>query len=305
MKKVSIITVNYNQPEATEALLHSISRVNSYTPVEIIVVDNGSRTNPIPVWQAAFSEVSFIRSDVNLGFAGGNNIGIKAASGDYLFFVNNDTEFTPGLIDELADTLDSNPNVGIVSPKIRYYDKPDTLQYAGFTKMNYYTARNACIGQFEKDNGQYDYDTGETGFAHGAAMMMRRDALEKAGWMPEVYFLYYEEMDWCERVRKAGYTIWVNTHAVIYHKESLSVGRKTALKEYFMNRNRLLFVRRNCPPIAQLAFWPYFIFIVATRNVFNYITHKEWKFIPLFFKAVYWNIKNDTNCSEPGFTINN
>ncbi|MFY7651218.1 MAG: glycosyltransferase family 2 protein, partial [Chitinophagaceae bacterium] len=236
MKKVSIITVNYNQPKVTEDLLHSIDRHNTYANIEIIVVDNASVENPVPKWQQNYPAIQFIRSEKNLGFAGGNNLGINAATGDYLFLVNNDTEFTPNLIEDILKVFDEEPSIGIVCPKIRYFQQPDTIQYVGFTPMNYYTCQNKCIGQFEKDTGQYDIASGPTGFAHGAAMMISRTAIEKAGLMYENYFLYYEEGDWCDRVKKAGFTIWVNTKALIYHKESVSVGQKSALKEYFMNR---------------------------------------------------------------------
>jgi GT2 family glycosyltransferase len=304
MKKVSIITVNYNQPAITEALLNSITQHNAYGALEVIVVDNGSTPNPVPEWKEKYPKTSFIRSDINLGFAGGNNVGITAATGDYLFLVNNDTEFTTGLVERLAATLDENPLVGIVSPKIRYYHQPDTLQYAGFTKMNYYTARNSCVGQFEKDNGQYDHVVGETGFIHGAAMMVRREAIDKAGVMPENYFLYYEEMDWCERIKRAGYSVWVDMKALIYHKESVSVGSKSPLKEYFMNRNRILFVRRNSPLSARIAFWPYYLFCVVSRNMLSYARNRQWTFIPVLWKAVFWNIKNNVNSPKLGYTIN-
>ncbi len=185
MNSVSVITVNFNHSYVTEALLDSIFSKNTYAPLDIIVVDNGSEENPIPAWRIKYPNVKFIRSEKNLGFAGGNNLGIKEAKGDYLFFVNNDTEFTEGLAAQLAGTLDAHPEAGMVSPKIRYYDQPAVLQYAGFTKMNYYTARNNCIGQFEQDKGQYDNLTGETGYIHGAAMMVRSYAIKKAGMMPE------------------------------------------------------------------------------------------------------------------------
>jgi GT2 family glycosyltransferase len=303
MKKVSIITVNYNQPEVTEALLASIFSLESRASFEIIVVDNASRENHVSRWMDKYPGVKFIRSEVNLGFAGGNNRGIAEATGEYFFLVNNDTEFTPGLMDRLVHTLDSNAHVGIVSPKIRYYDQPDTLQYAGFTPMNYYTARNSCIGQYEKDHGQHDHLTGETGFIHGAAMMVRKDVVEKVGGMPENYFLYYEEMDWCERIRKSGYAVWVDMQALIYHKESVSVGGKSSLKEYFMNRNRILFVRRNSHPVARLTFWPYFLFLVVSRNMVGYVKEKQWSFVPVLLKAVLWNLTNKVNSSKLGYSI--
>ena len=304
MKSVSVITVNFNQGLVTEALLASILATNTYSPLEIIVVDNGSANNPVPAWQVKYPGIKFIRSEVNLGFAGGNNLGIKQAGGDYLFFVNNDTEFTEGLVATLAATLGQHQEVGMVSPKIKYFSEPYMLQYAGFTPMNYYTARNKCIGQFETDKGQYDNLTGETGYIHGAAMMLRREAVIKAGYMPENYFLYYEEMDWCEQVKRAKYTIWVNMQALIYHKESVSVGTKSALKEYFMNRNRLLFIRRNCSFATICFFWIYFLAVVMPRNILTYLKNKEYKFIPVLLRAIWWNVTHNKKSTSLGYPIN-
>lgn len=305
MKLVSVITVNFNNTQVTEALLNSIAEKNTYQAIEIIVVDNGSDVNPISQWMKKYPYARFVRSEKNLGFAGGNNLGVKEASGEYLFFVNNDTEFTPGLVEELVHTLDIHPEIGIISPGIKYFDQPEIIQYAGFSRMNYYTARTSCIGQFEKDNGQYDHLTGETGFIHGAAMMVRKEAIDKAGLMYENYFLYYEEMDWCERIRQQGFKVWVDMQATIYHKESMTVGSTSALKEYFMNRNRILFIRRNCPLSVRAVFWPYFIFVVTPRNIIGYMAHKQMKFIKVLFRAIAWNMTNNTESKVLGFNVKN
>ncbi len=304
MNSVSIITVNFNQSFVTEELLSSISTTNTYPNIEIIVVDNGSKTNDIPEWQIKYPGIKFIRSEINLGFAGGNNLGIQQATGEYLFFVNNDTEFTPGLIATLANTLDYFPQIGMISPKIMYFDKPDMIQYAGYTPMNYYTCRNHCIGQFEIDKGQYDNITAPTGYIHGAAMMVRREAIEKAGLMAENFFLYYEEFDWCDRIKKAGYEVWADTLAKIYHKESISVGKVSGLKEYFMNRNRILFIRRNAPVQARLFFCVYFVCMVTPRNMLSYITKGYKGFTTLLLKAIWWNITQPTNSKKLGYPIN-
>jgi len=304
MNSVSIITVNFNQSLVTEQLLSSIELTNTYPNIEIIVVDNGSKINSVPEWKVKYPGIKFIRSDVNLGFAGGNNLGVKEATGDYIFFVNNDTEFTDGLVQTLADVLDKYAEVGMVSPKIRYFDQPDTLQYVGFTPINYYTCRNYCIGQFEKDNGQYDNITGPTGYAHGAAMMVKRGAIDKAGLMAENFFLYYEEMDWCDHIKKSGYEVWVDTNALIYHKESVSVGKASGLKEYFMNRNRILFIRRNAPLHARLFFYVYFVCVVSPRNVLVYIKKGHKGFTRLLFKAIWWNITNNINSNKLGYPLN-
>jgi GT2 family glycosyltransferase len=301
MHQVSLITVNYNQAQVTEQLLASIAEANTYAAMELIVVDNASKLNPVPAWQQQYPGVTFIRSESNLGFAGGNNLGIGAAKGDYLFFVNNDTEFTPGLIEALVAVLDQHPGVGMVSPKIRYFDQPRVLQYAGFTPMNYYTMRNKCIGQFEEDRGQYDHLTGPTGYIHGAAMMVRRAAMDKAGLMAENFFLYYEEMDWNDHIKRAGYEIWLEPRALIYHKESVSVGRVSGLKEYFMNRNRILFIRRNAPSaFTVLVFYVYFLLVVTPRNLLNYLRQGHQGFAGLLFKAIKWNLTNSKTSTDLG-----
>ncbi|MDO8996958.1 MAG: glycosyltransferase family 2 protein [Sediminibacterium sp.] len=301
MKRVSIITVNFNHSYVTDELLNSIRDKNNYANIEIIVVDNGSTVNPVPEWQIKYPEAIFIRSEINLGFAGGNNLGLAAATGDYLFFVNNDTEFTEGLIEILLNTLNSHPSIGVISPKLLYYDQPTMLQYAGYTPMNYITARNSCIGQFETDQGQYDQLVGPTGFAHGAAMMVTRRAIEKAGPMAENFFLYYEELDWADRIRHNGFEVWVNMKATIFHKESVSVGKKSALKEYYMNRNRILFIRRNAPFVKAILFYIYFLLVVTPRNVISYIKEKNYSFIKQLFRAIWWNLSNGINSSHLGY----
>lgn len=303
MKMVSIITVNFGQPEVTEALLTSIVATTPLTDIEIIIVDNGSQHNPVPAWKVKYPDFIFIRSDVNLGFAGGNNLGIAQAKGDYLFLVNNDTEFTPGLTETLVKALDDNEKIGMVSPKIRYFDQPDMLQYMGYTPMNYVTARNSCIGQFEIDKGQYDDLTGETGYAHGAAMMVKKECIEKAGLMAENFFLYYEELDWCDHIKKAGYQIWLITGALIYHKESVSVGKNSALKEFFMNRNRILFIRRNASFANRILFYIYFTALVAPRNVLNYIKAGHRDYIKWLLKAIWWNVTEKTTSKKLGYPI--
>lgn len=303
MKRVSIITVNYNQPQVTEALLASIAACASADSIETIVVDNGSTVDHTGSWKIAYPGIMFIRSAINLGFAGGNNLGIRAASGNYVFLVNNDTEFTPGLVETLAATLDEHPQTAVVSPKIHYFTEPGIIQYAGFTPMNFYTARNHCIGQFEKDEGQYDQASGPTGFAHGAAMMVRGSAIDKAGLMAENFFLYYEEMDWCERLKRKGFTIEVNTRALIYHKESVSVGKKSLLKEYFMNRNRLLFIRRNGTAVQRIVCWIYFLLVVTPRNILSYRKEKQKGFTGALLKAIRWNITHTTGSDELGWPV--
>lgn len=270
---VSIITVNYRQAAVTCALLDSIF-TNSYKNVEVIVVDNGSQSDETPIFQKHYPSVKILISTENLGFAGGNNLGISEAKGDFLFFVNNDTVFTEGLVEGLMARL-KDDKIGAVSPKICYFSTPTIIQYAGFTEIDTLTGRNETIGKNETDKGQHD-TARPTPYAHGAAMMVRKEAITKAGMMPEQFFLYYEELDWCCRIRHVGFTIWYEPSAVIYHKESASVGKLSPLKIYYQNRNRLLFMKRNTQSKRHLSlFLTYFYTITYPIKSLSFLFKKD------------------------------
>ena len=303
MNLVSIITVNYNQSHITDEFLDAFYNTNNYLQYELIVVDNGSLINPVPEWVIKYPAVQFIRSEFNLGFAAGNNVGIEKAKGDFLFLVNNDTEFTPGLIQSLLDTLQEHPKTAMVSPKIRYFQNKSIIQYAGYSEMNYYTARNNCIGQFETDIGQYDTGSQITGFGHGAAIMVTKMAIESVGLMRENYFLYFEELDWAARMKKQGFEIRINFQALIYHKESMSVGANSALKAYFMNRNRILFIRQNATISQKVIFYFHFVFIVMPRNIIKYLIDKQAGFILVLFRAFLWNFTHSKNSKDLGYKL--
>src|SRR5688500_15867132 len=149
---VTIITINYNQLELTCQLLDSLRKV-TYPAVEVIVVDNHSTINPTAVISKKYPEVKLIVSNENLGFAGGNNLGIQASNGDYLLFLNNDTEVDPGFLEPLVALFESNEVAGAASSKILYHNSNGTIQYAGSTRIDPFTGRSRRIGYMEKDLG--------------------------------------------------------------------------------------------------------------------------------------------------------
>lgn len=287
---VSIITVNFNQSDLTAALILSLSH-DPYENTEIIVVDNGSKKEDASALKKRFEHIVFVKSDVNLGFAGGNNLGIKAAKGKYLFFVNNDTEFTAQTIGPLVKLLEENPKIGIVSPKIIYYNSSNIIQYAGSAGMNSWTGRSKTIGQGELDEGRYDV-LRPTPIIDGAAMMVPKCVIEKVGDMPELFFLYYEELDWCEQIKRAGYLAYYNGNATIYHKESMSVGKHSVMKTYYMNRNRLLFIRRNYVGLKKLSGMLVFLLFAIPKRIVKLLQSGDWQHIKALFKGLTWNLKN-------------
>ena len=265
---LSIITINFNGVKDTCALLDSIPFGSC--PLEVIVVDNASRQDEVSVIAARYPQVRVVRSEQNLGFAGGNNLGIRAARGKYLYFVNNDTEFRGEWnIEKLIARLESSPSIGMVCPKIRFAWGKSPIQFAGYTPLTPVTMRNRALGYNEDDKGQHD-SAHATPYAHGAAMMLKREVIEKAGMMPECYFLYYEELDWSCMIRRAGYEIWYEPASTIYHKESQTTGQASPLRTYYISRNRLLFVSRNGSGLYKYLSYCYLTFVVALRDIAMY-----------------------------------
>ena len=265
--ELSIITVNYNGLKDTCALIDSITFNED---MEVIVVDNGSTENIASFLQERYPNVKVICSEKNLGFAGGNNLGMKAAKGKYLYLINNDTIFKNFNPQVLIRRFESSPKIGMVCPKIRFAWGNNPIQYAGYTPLSPITIRNQAIGYGEEDKGQYD-TSHQTPYAHGAAMMLKREVIDKVGLMPECYFLYYEELDWSMMITRAGYEIWYEPASNIYHKESQSTGQNSPLRTYFITRNRLLLVKRNFTGIKKYLAYTYLQMIVATRDIIKYL----------------------------------
>jgi GT2 family glycosyltransferase len=285
---VSIITINYNQAKYTLELLESLTR-SGYKNLEVIVVDNGSVEIPEHLIKGRFPETQVIVSATNLGFAGGNNLGISQAKGKYLFFLNNDCEIVENTIGPLVRLFETTADAGIASPKILYFDSPDTIQYVGCSGINPYTGRNFREGFREKDRGQYD-QLRTTDLAHGAAMMVPRSIIEKVGVMPEVFFLYYEELDWCESIKKAGYQIYVVPESKVYHKESMSIGKGSTLKTYYMTRNRLLFMRRHTEGVKKFSWMLFFLLFSIPKNSIAFLVRNDTGHLKAFWKGFFWNL---------------
>lgn len=264
--EVSIITINYNGLEDTCALIESIPFNED---MEVIVVDNASKNLEAITIAQRYPKVKVIKSDRNLGFAGGNNLGIQAAQGKYLFLINNDTIFKEFNIQVLINRFETSPNIGIVCPKIRFAWGTKLIQFTGYTPLSKITVRNHAIGFGEEDNDQYD-SAHPTPYAHGAAMLIRRDAIDKVGHMPECFFLYYEELDWSMMFTRAGYQIWYEPKFTIYHKESQTTGQNSTLRTYYITRNRLLLVKRNPKEFIFILAYIYLFCIVAIRDILKY-----------------------------------
>lgn len=273
LTEVSVITVNYNGYEDTCQMIESLERYA--LGCEVVVVDNASRRDEAGMLKERYPWIVAVRSEENLGFAGGNNLGYAHAKGKYIYLLNNDTVIEESGFEHLVRRLESSPRIGAVSPKIKFEFAPRHIQFAGYTPLSRVTLRNSLIG-FDAPDGE-QYDTARiTPYAHGAAMMLKREVIEKAGLMPELYFLYYEELDWSERIKGAGYEIYYEPLCTVYHKESRSTGQQSPLRVMYLTRNRMLFAWRNLKGADRYMSLLYQVCVAQTKSHIGFWIRGKW-----------------------------
>jgi GT2 family glycosyltransferase len=293
---VSIITLNYNGEKVTRELLESLRKV-TYPNMEVIVVDNASKENPDLI-KEKFPEIVLVKMEKNEGFTGGNNAGIKVAKGKYFLMLNNDTEVHPDFLQPLVEKMESDSKIGAVSPKLIFYGTDGIIQYAGSSIINPYTGRSSFVGNKQKDEGQFNCCV-PTNFAHGAAMMMSRKVIEETGMLADLFFIYYEELDLGERIKNAGYEIWYVGSSEVYHKESMTMGKESPMKTYYMTRNRLLFLRRNVKGLKLLTGLLFFTFASLPKNTLKYLMKRKFDLLKAFYKGYFWNFQNHKIFDNP------
>lgn len=284
--KLSFITVNYNGLEDTLAFLARIENITFSFSYEVIVIDNGSRQDEYALLKAEFPFITGCYSSANLGFAGGNNIGIRMSQGEFLYFLNNDTLLpleADTQITEMLFFLEQHHEVGGITPKIRYMDPPDMIQFAGCTPLTAITLRNKQIGYQEMELGQYEQNS-EIPYLHGAAMLIPRRVVQHIGLMPEEFFLYYEELDWCYRINR-HYSLFYYAGALVYHKESASTGIDSPFKTYYLTRNRLLFAYRNRVGMTRILSLFYLVLVANTSKMCSFILNGKWKHVFSIFSG--------------------
>jgi GT2 family glycosyltransferase len=287
---ISIVTLNWNQTDVTCEFLES-TRSLLWPNYEILVCDMGSTIDPTErIIASNYPKTKVLRSEENLGFTGGNNWGMRQAKGEYMFIVNNDTEVTPDLLNVLYEPFTIDKTIGVVSPKLMFFEKKNIIQYAGFNPINPYTGRTTAVGSLQEDVGQFDDKGGYTAGSHGGAMLVSREIIDKVGMFPESFFIYYEEWDWSTRIIKAGYHIYFQPKGKIYHKESITMGKESANKAYYHTRNRILYMRRNSNFIQFVAFMVFYILFTAPKAIFKYIYKGQYVHLRAFLRGTFWNL---------------
>lgn len=272
--RVAIIVLTYNGIADTLACLASLYRLDYPSErYEVVVVDNASRDSTPAQVRSAFPQAIVIENGANLGFAAGNNVGLRYAQThgyDYALLLNNDTEAAPDMLEQLVATAEADPAIAAVGPIIYYYDAPQRVWSAG----GYIDwRRGICrMAGEEEDRGQYPARTVD--FITGCAMLIRVAVLGKVGLLDERFFMYFEETEWCVRATRAGYACSFTPAAKVWHKIPLNARFDREYLAYYMTRNRLLFLRATR---ANWRTWLDALMLQDLRTYFSLWLRPKWR----------------------------
>jgi len=238
---VYIIILNYNGGEEIIECLQGCQKIH-YPRFRILVVDNASSDHSVAQIKKQFKEVTVIQNQENLGFAAGNNVGIKYAlsqKADYVLLLNNDTVVSKDFLTKMIPLAEKEASIGIVVPKILYYQS-NTLWEGWGKKIDYIRGRVTVSAEETINQPQ------ETNHATGCAMLIKRAVFEKIGFLPEDYFMYFEDIDFSLKARKAGFKIFYQPEAVIWHRFNRGT---SPINQYYWQRSRVVFVLKCAPNI--------------------------------------------------------
>ena len=251
---ISVVVLNWNGSQVLDQCLKSLSD-QTYRPLEIIVVDNASTDDSVDLIKKGFPGLKLIVNKRNLGFGGGNNVGIQASQGSYIMMLNNDTRLDPRCIEELKRGIEKEDRYGACASKILLQYEDNLIDAAGIVVC----PDGLSIGRGRLERGELYDDEVEVFFASDCACLYRREMLEDIGLYDEDFFAYADETDMGWRAQLAGWRCLYNPRAVVYHLHSASSGTYSPMKAFLVERNRIWVAVKNFP-ISLLLFGQLFTF---------------------------------------------
>ena len=257
--RVSIIIVSWNALPLLKQCLPSVVATD-YPNLEIILADNASTDGSAEWVRSAFPSVKVVRHPENWLFCRGNNAALPHASGEYVMLLNNDVEVPPGWLRPLVRSMENHPMAGAIQPKLLQYDDRTRFEYAGgaggyLDRFGYPFTRGRVFFTMEDDHGQYD-DPRDIFWATGAAILLRRSALEEVETLDERFEMHMEEIDLCWRLHRAGYRVLAEPASTVYHIGGGSLPQGSPRKAYYNFRNSLLMLYKNLPPAEWRKVFP-------------------------------------------------
>jgi len=266
-KKVHIILLNWNNEEDTLECVKSLEKI-SYNNYEIIIVDNGSEIESVLKIKKQYPEIKIIENEKNLGFAGGNNVGVKYAmknNADYVLLLNNDTTVEKDFLNKLVEIGESDKKNGLFGSKIYFYSEQNRIWFAG-GKVNWLRNKGTHIGLDEIDQNQYN-KIKEVDYLTGCCLLIKKEVIEKIGVLEEDYFLYYEDTDFCLRAKNIGYNCVYVPKSKIYHKISRSTKPGSPSYIYYHTRNGLVLAKRNGLLLNKIVLYFYCVFLFLKQII--------------------------------------
>jgi GT2 family glycosyltransferase len=244
--KISVVVLCYNGVELTLGCLESILK-QDYGNVEVVLVDNGSTDGTVALVTEKFPQARWVENHKNLGYAMGNNKGIEyalASEAGAVFLVNNDTRLHETCISSLVKSLNADPKIGVIGPMVYTWDGNKTISSAG-GMVNWRMAYAVNEGMGEKDAGQYRGRYVD--FINGCGILVTREAINRTGGLDPTFFMYWEETDWCLRVKKSGLEVYFEPTGEMEHKAPIVSTELGPTTLYYITRNRFLFFFRHSP----------------------------------------------------------
>jgi len=268
-----------------------------YPHTEIVLVDNASTDGSVSLVGEKLPSVRIVASASNLGWAGGNNLGLRFAGGSYVLFLNNDATLHPNALTRLLEVAEQDTRIGVLGCKI-YFPGDTTIQHAGGILRA--SGDTMLMGCGQKDRGQFNV-VRDVDWVSGAAIMLRRNVLAMIGGFETLFGLYYEEADICSRARRANFRVVYVPGAIVYHRMSATIDRTLtgSGKYYRYQRSRLAFVMKNFGRVALMK-----CLIYEMRNLASHIVvaipgwrRRFWPRsdptkLALLLRAYYWNLVN-------------
>ena len=270
--QVVTVILNTNHREDTLGLLDSLYK-NSYANHRAIVLDNASQDGSVAAIRSAFPQTQVIELEHNLGYAGNNNAGVRAAldlGADWVFVLNEDTLLAPDCLEELVRVGESDLQIGVLGPMVYHYDEPGMIQSAGGKISKNWQAWH--LAQNEADQGQYPVPH-SVDWISGCAILVRIAVIEQVGMLDARFFYYFEETEWCLRARSAGWLVVHVPRARIWHKGVQRDYRPSSNVTYYKTRNHFLMLSKHqAPPRAWLLAW-----IQVLRTLTSWSVKPKWR----------------------------
>lgn len=309
MRSVAIVILNWNGKRFLERFLPVLiertprENYNSSLTSFIAVADNGSTDGSVEWLKESYPDLELVEFEQNYGFTGGYNRALERISADYYILLNSDVEVGENWLDPLISFMESNPDTGIVMPKIKSYDRSDYFEYAGASggfidKYGYPFCRGRIMSKVEKDEGQYD-EAIEIFWASGTCLMIRAGLFAQLGGFDENFFAHMEEIDLCWRAKLLGYEVWVVPESIVYHVGGGTLPNNSPQKLYLNYRNNLLMLYKNLPKKYKRRV----IFIrKSLDNIASiaYLLSGKWSYFKSVHKAHsdYRSMKKETEISN-------